>query len=118
MSTAQNSAATSHQLPTIFASSGRQGAPMAVFVDPLRKWGGSAEFRWKKSSHMYVDPLGSVDELHALAAKIGMRRQWFQDDKRLPHYDLNPRRRAHRRRCRGAYPRRDEDGDAPDQGSA
>lgn len=64
---------------------------MAVYVDPLRNYGGSAEFRWPISCHMYADTL---DELHAMAARIGMRRSWFQDDRRLPHYDLVPRRRA------------------------
>lgn len=40
---------------------------------------------------MYAD---SLDELHRMAEAIGMRRAWFQDDARLPHYDLVPARRA------------------------
>jgi hypothetical protein len=40
---------------------------------------------------MYADTL---DELHAMAAKIGMKREWFQDKKSLPHYDLTVSRRA------------------------
>jgi hypothetical protein len=39
---------------------------------------------------MYADTL---DELHEMAAKIGMKREWFQDDQRLPHYDLTVSRR-------------------------
>jgi hypothetical protein len=39
---------------------------------------------------MYADTL---EELHALAAAIGMKRAWFQVHARLPHYDLTPRRR-------------------------
>lgn len=39
---------------------------------------------------MYAD---SLDELHAMASLIGMKREWFQDKPRLPHYDLTPRRR-------------------------
>ncbi len=33
------------------------------------------------------------DELHAFAKKIGLRREWFQNDERLPHYDLTKSRR-------------------------
>ena len=39
---------------------------------------------------MYAD---SLEELHAFAAKLGLKRAWFQDDPRLPHYDLSPGRR-------------------------
>ena len=34
----------------------------------------------------------SVDELHAFASEIGLRREWFQDGPR-PHYDLRPSKR-------------------------
>jgi hypothetical protein len=64
---------------------------MAVYVDPMRSWGGAGKFRWKESCHMYAD---TVDELHAMAAKIGLKREWFQDDQRLPHYDLHQARRT------------------------
>lgn len=43
--------------------------------------------------HMFTDSL-DVEELHAMAERIGMRRAWFQNDGDLPHYDLNPKRRA------------------------
>ena len=39
--------------------------------------------------HMVADTL---DELHEMADKIGMRREWFQN-KRLPHYDVCKSRR-------------------------
>jgi len=35
----------------------------------------------------------NLDELHAFAKRIGLRRSWFQDQGRLPHYDLHERRR-------------------------
>lgn len=34
-----------------------------------------------------------LDELHAFAARIGMKRAWFQPHPRHPHYDLTESRR-------------------------
>ena len=36
---------------------------------------------------------GFLDELHALARAIGMKRAWFQSHPLMPHYDLTPARR-------------------------
>jgi hypothetical protein len=44
--------------------------------------------RW---SHMITD--GDLEELHAMAAKLGLRRSYFQSDS-FPHYDLVPSKRA------------------------
>lgn len=30
----------------------------------------------------------SVEDLHSAASKIGLKRQWFQDKKNRPHYDI------------------------------
>lgn len=45
------------------------------------------EFRGRS---MRMAHLGStdIDALHELAAKIGLKREWFQDHPRHPHYDL------------------------------
>jgi hypothetical protein len=46
--------------------------------------------------HMMSDDLtpAGLDELHAMARRIGMRRAWFQGQKpRYPHYDLRPSKR-------------------------
>lgn len=58
---------------------------MAVYVDNYR-----GKFRGMVMSHMMAD---SRDELHAFAALIGMRREWFQD-KSAPHYDVCQQMRA------------------------
>lgn len=59
---------------------------MAVYVDPVINYG----WRLGPSCHLYAD---TVEELHAFAAKIGMRRSWFQDREGFPHYDLTEKRR-------------------------
>lgn len=69
-------------------------AEMSVYVDGSAIFGGDNAprcFRNKPSCHMYADTL---DELHAMAARIGMRRAWFQDHRMLKHYDLVPSKRA------------------------
>jgi len=44
------------------------------------------------SCHLTTD--GSMEELHAFAKRLGMRRSWFQEHPVLPHYDLVPSRRS------------------------
>lgn len=75
---------------------------MTVYVDGLvtfpeprdgqtRRAGARHGQRW---CHMFTD---SADhgELHAMAARIGLKRAWFQEAPgKLPHYDLVPPRRA------------------------
>jgi hypothetical protein len=34
-----------------------------------------------------------INALHQLAAKIGLKRAWFQNHPTLPHYDLVPTKR-------------------------
>lgn len=43
------------------------------------------------SCHLTTD--GPLNELHAFATKIGLRRAWFQDHPRMAHYDLTRGRR-------------------------
>jgi hypothetical protein len=52
---------------------------MTVYVD------GMIHHRSGYWCHMWSDDL---DELHALANKIGLKRHWFQDNPIHPHYDL------------------------------
>lgn len=44
----------------------------------------------------------SVDELHEFAQGIGLKREWFQDKLREPHYDMTVRWRAKRAEDHGA----------------
>lgn len=60
---------------------------MSVYVDTLTDYG----WRLGPSCHMYADTL---EELHVMAQRLGMKRRWFQNDPRLPHYDLVATRRA------------------------
>lgn len=70
---------------------------MSVYVDPLmrhvakgaaaRRVGVKHDHRW---CHLFAD---TVEELHVFAAKIGMRKAWFQAHSSIAHYDLVPPRR-------------------------
>lgn len=60
---------------------------MAVYVD-------EAVWEWKgqKWCHLLAD---SLDELHAFAKQIGLKKAWFQEPPKTkyPHYDINESRR-------------------------
>lgn len=61
---------------------------MAVYVDKAK-----IPYRGMLMSHMVADTL---DELHAMAKALDLRRQWFQDSASAQHYDIcqNVRRKA------------------------
>lgn len=70
---------------------------MTVYVDQLVEYppGTVKEAaRVKYWCHMFSD---SLEELHAMAAKIGMRRSWFQGppEHKFPHYDVSTTYRMH-----------------------
>lgn len=61
-------------------------------VDELVAWPNAWGIFRRGSSHLTATTL---DELHAFAADLGLRREWFQDHPLLPHYDLTiAKRRA------------------------
>lgn len=48
-------------------------------------------WRWNHYCHLFAD---SLDELHAFAARIGLKREYFQNVPGFPHYDLTQTKRA------------------------
>lgn len=46
---------------------------------------------WSSACHLFAD---TVQELHTFAFRLGLRRAWFQDHRRLPHYDLTESKRV------------------------
>ena len=58
---------------------------MAVYVDDAI-W----PYGRMMMCHMLAD---TVDELHSMADRIGVRRKWLQN-KRVPHYDICKSKRA------------------------
>ena len=61
---------------------------MTVYIDNSR-----LSWRGRSWCHLVAD---SVGELHAFAAQLGLRKEWFQDRTMYPHYDVtvNVQRRA------------------------
>lgn len=62
---------------------------MAVYVDELMRWPTKIRCFQAGSCHLTAD---TVEELHAFAKRIGMKRSWFQPQSH-PHYDLTPSKR-------------------------
>ena len=59
---------------------------MTVYVDTMK-----ARFGRMIMCHMAADTVG---ELHEMADLIGMKRKWFQDKPRFPHYDISLSKKA------------------------
>lgn len=63
---------------------------MAIYVDPLMSCRDKRYWKWDKACHLFAD---NLEELHAFAAGLGLKREWFQDHPRLAHYDLTSSKR-------------------------
>lgn len=59
---------------------------MAVYVDNER-----LNWRGRQWCHLVAD---SLEELHAFAARLGLKRAWFQGRASYPHYDVTVAVRA------------------------
>lgn len=73
---------------------------MSVYVDEIRDYG-KVKGKW---SHMWAD---TEDELHALAAKIGLKREWMHHSSGISgdfkHYDLRPSKRQKAFKCGAVF---------------
>jgi hypothetical protein len=58
---------------------------MTIYVDDVQRYPSG---QW---CHMATD--GTLEELHAFALHLGLKRSWFQNKPRHPHYDLRPTKR-------------------------
>lgn len=65
---------------------------MTIYVDALVDWGWKMRGRLVASCHMFTDS-ADIEELHFFAARLGMKREWFQPHAIAPHYDLVKSRR-------------------------
>lgn len=62
-----------------------------MIVDELAVWPGARPPFHRGSCHLTTD--GPLEELHAFALRIGLKRSWFQEHHIAPHYDLTPGKR-------------------------
>ncbi len=62
---------------------------MTVYVDELRHSSDRPPFH-RGSCHLTAD---TIEELHELASRIGLKREWYQPLS-WPHYDLTASKRA------------------------
>jgi hypothetical protein len=69
-----------------------QGETPMIYVDPIRHYP-SCKLPYKDWCHLATD--GDLEALHAFAARLGLKRSWFQQGHsgRFPHYDLTPFKR-------------------------
>lgn len=70
---------------------------MAVYVDEIRDWTLIARTRGLRHTHWCHLTADTEEELHTFAARLGLRRSWFQkksDRDYRWHYDITPNKRA------------------------
>lgn len=70
---------------------------MSVYVDEVRDWTRVAKMRGLRHTHWCHLTADTEDELHEFAARLGLRRSWFQkksDRDYRWHYDITPNKRA------------------------
>lgn len=60
---------------------------MSVYVDLLKPCAPNSNWRYAASCHLFAD---SIEELMEFSGKIGLKPEWFQNHKLMPHFDLTP----------------------------
>jgi len=63
-----------------------------IYVDAMMACLPNARWPYREACHLFCD-VGRLAELHRFARNLGLKREWFQEHKDLPHYDLNRTRR-------------------------
>lgn len=63
---------------------------MAVYVGEQFLTVRTHKWPYKYAAHLFAD---SLEEMHRFALAIGLRRGWFQEHPRLPHYDVTAGKR-------------------------
>lgn len=66
-----------------------------IYVDPMMLTSPTKDWPYSHSCHMVTD--GQIDELHAFAGRLRLKREWFQGqhkNRRYWHYDLTEGKRA------------------------
>ena len=58
---------------------------MSVYVDELMNCLQSRKWPYRKSCHLVAD---SIKELAAFSVLMGLKKEWFQNNPTLPHFDL------------------------------
>jgi hypothetical protein len=58
---------------------------MSVYVDRIAACVPNKNWRWNHSAHLFAD---TIPELHQFAARLALKKPWFQDVDFFPHYDL------------------------------
>jgi len=48
------------------------------------------------TDEIHLTSTESLEELHKFAQSIGLKREWFQDHKKYPHYDLTTKRMSNK----------------------
>lgn len=60
---------------------------MAILIDSFHNGARGPVHYWhRRCGHLVSDT--SLAELHEFAAALGLRREWFQEGKSIPHYDV------------------------------
>lgn len=58
---------------------------MSIYIDNANIISSKLRGNW---CHMVAIPIADIDNLHLIANKIGLKREWYQSSAKIPHYDV------------------------------